>query len=59
MPGIKELIAYHHASAGFPSKETWLSAIKANTYESWPGLTPDASKKHCPNSDETMLGTLS
>jgi len=34
------LIAYLHATAGFPAKETWLRAVEANFYSSWPGILP-------------------
>ncbi len=36
-----ELVRYHHASAGFPTKPTWLAAIKNKQYASWPGLTAE------------------
>jgi hypothetical protein len=51
-----ELVQYHHASAGFPTKPTWLAAIKNKHFTSWPGLTLDAARKHFPNSKETHKG---
>jgi hypothetical protein len=37
-----ELVRYLHAPAGFPTKPTWLKAIKNKQFSSWPGLTTDA-----------------
>ena len=34
-----ELVRYYHAAAGFPTKPSWLKAIKNKQYASWPGLT--------------------
>ncbi len=51
-----ELVQYHHASAGFPTKPTWHAAIKNNHFASWPGLTLNAARKHFPDSDETHKG---
>ena len=43
-----ELIRYHHASAGFPTKAEWLKGINNNQYSSWPGLTVEAVQAHFP-----------
>ena len=51
-----ELIRCLHAAAGYPTKSTWVKAIKNNQYASWPGLTMDAVTKHFPESDETHKG---
>jgi hypothetical protein len=51
-----ELVRYLHASAGFPTKPTWLRAVKNRQYASWPGLTPEAIVKHFPESEETLKG---
>ena len=51
-----ELVRYHHAAAGFPTKPTWLKAIKNKQFASWPGLTADAVIKHFPESEETYKG---
>ncbi len=51
-----ELVRYHHAAAGFPTKPTWLKAIKNKQFASWPGLTAEAVTKHFPESDETHKG---
>ena len=51
-----ELVWYHHAAAGFPTKPTFLAAIKNKQFPSWPGLTVDAVRKHFPESEETHKG---
>jgi hypothetical protein len=48
-----ELVRYLHASAGFPTKPTWLTAIKNKQFSSWPGLTTDADRCHFPELDKT------
>ena len=47
---------YYHASAGFPTKPSWLKAIKNEQYASWPGLTWEMANKHYPESEETLKG---
>ncbi len=51
-----ELVRYHHASAGFPTKPTWLATIKNKQYASWPGLTAEGVQRHFPDSEETHKG---
>ena len=51
-----ELIRYYHAAAGFPTKPTWLKAIRNNHYASWTGLTYEGVSKHFPESEETHKG---
>jgi hypothetical protein len=51
-----ELVRYYHAAAGFPTKPTWLAAIKNNQYASWTGLTWEGVRKHFPESEETWKG---
>ena len=58
LPSMTQSIKYLHAAAGFPVKETWLTAIKAGNYVTWPGLTPAAVRKHFPDSDETQKGHM-
>jgi hypothetical protein len=38
LPSVGALVHYLHAAAGFPVKSTWLAAIKAGNYASWPHL---------------------
>ena len=58
LPNTPALIAYLHATAGYPVKQTWLDAIKRGAYTSWPGLTYKLAARHCPDSDETLLGHM-
>ncbi len=51
-----ELIRYLHAAAGFPTKPTWLKAVKNGQFTSWPGLTAPAVAKYFPESEETIKG---
>ena len=50
------MVRYYHAAAGFPTKPTWIRAIKNNHYASWPGLTADVVARHYPDSEETPKG---
>jgi hypothetical protein len=54
LPSTRQTILYHHASAGFPIKETFLNAVRAGNYATWPGLTIAALHKYFPDSDETQ-----
>ncbi len=51
-----EYVRYYHAAAGFPTKSTWVKAIKNKQFASWPGLAVDAVKRHYPDSEETPKG---
>jgi hypothetical protein len=48
-----EVIAYYHAAAGFPTKPTWVKAIRNGHYSSWIGLTAKSADKYFPESNET------
>ena len=39
-------------------KKTWITAIRAGNYLSWPMLTTTAVIKHFPESDETQMGHM-
>ena len=52
------LIRYLHVAAGFLAKSTWLAAIKAGNYASWPGLTFAHASKYCSSSTKTIKGHL-
>jgi hypothetical protein len=56
LPSTRQTIMYHHASAGI--KETFLDAIRAGNYATWPGLTVAALHKYFPDSDETQKGHM-
>lgn len=58
LPSTKKAIRYLHTAAGFPTKATWLKAIRAGHYASWPVLNVHTSKKYFPQSDETQKGHM-
>ena len=58
LPNTAQTIRYLHACAGYPTKSTWLTAIRAGNYLSWPMLTATAAAKHFPESDETQMGHM-
>ena len=60
LPSTEALVKYLHlhAAAGFPTKTTWLKAIKAKYYATWPGLTEFAVRKYFPESEETQRGHM-
>ena len=37
LPSMAQTITYHHASAGYPVKDTWIKAINVENYTTWPG----------------------
>jgi hypothetical protein len=51
-----QLVRYHHASAGFPTKPKWIAAIKNKQYALWLGLSVDAARRHFPELDKTHKG---
>ena len=58
LPSISQTIRYLHAAAGFPTKDSWITAIKNGNYKTWPGLTAEAVSKHFPESIETQKGHM-
>jgi len=39
-PSIGQSVQYLQAAVGFPVEESWIKAIKAGNYNTWPNLTP-------------------
>ncbi|KAL7550948.1 hypothetical protein ACHAWF_018143 [Thalassiosira exigua] len=58
LPSVAALVRYFHAAAGYPVKTTWLQAIKAGNYASWPGLTYNNAARYCPTADATIKGHM-
>ena len=58
LPNTKQVLAWYHAAAGYPTKATWLKAIKASFYATWPLLNEKAVTKHFPELDETAKGHM-
>eukprot|EP00804_Cyclotella_cryptica_P010211 CCRYP_013825-RA/>CCRYP_013825-RA protein AED:0.46 eAED:0.17 QI:0/0/0/0.57/1/1/7/0/869 len=55
---IEQSIRYLHAAAGFPTKSTWLAAIRKGNYSTWPLITVKNVHKHFPQSEETQQGHM-
>jgi hypothetical protein len=45
LPPISQTVRYHHTAAGFPVADTWIKAIKAGNYNTWPTITPPTVSK--------------
>ena len=58
LPSVASLISYFHAAVGYPVISTWLNAIKAGNYVSWPGFTYNIAARYCPSADENINGRL-
>jgi hypothetical protein len=58
LPNSRQTLQYFHAAAGFPTKETFLEAVRAGNFATWPGLTTTLIAKHFPDSDETQKGHM-
>jgi hypothetical protein len=42
----RDLVWFLHAAAFSPVQDTWLTAIRAGHFATWPGLTEDLVRKH-------------
>jgi hypothetical protein len=58
LPLMPQTIRYLHAAAGFPTKDSWIKAVKNGNYATWPGITVEAVNKHFPESVETQKGHM-
>ncbi len=58
IPSINQTIKYLHAAAGYPVEDTWVKAINAGNYTTWPGLTATVACKHFAESNETQKGHM-
>ena len=58
LPNNCQTMLYYHALVGFPTKETFLDAVRTGNYATWPGLTTALINKHFPNSDKTQKGHM-
>ena len=58
LPSVVYLIRYLHAEVGYLVWSTWLKAIGAVIYSSWPGITLDNATKYCPSAKATIMGHL-
>jgi len=58
LPSIEQSIRYLHGAAGFPTKATWLKAIRRGNYDTWPLINVKNVHKHFPESEETQHGHM-
>jgi hypothetical protein len=54
LPNTRHSLLYYHALVGFPVKETFLDAVRAGNYATWPNLTTTLIAKHFPDLEETQ-----
>jgi hypothetical protein len=57
-PTASAYMAFLHGAAGYPVLSTWLRAIDAGYFATWPGLTVNAVKRYLPKSAITSLGHM-
>ena len=58
LPSIEQSISYLHEATGFPTKATWLKAIRRGNYDTWPLINVKNVHKHFPESEETQHGHM-
>jgi hypothetical protein len=58
LPNTEQVVAWYHAAAGYPTKATWIKAIDAGFFATWPLLTSKAVRKHFPEAAETTKGHM-
>jgi hypothetical protein len=58
LPSTEQVIKYLHAAAGFPAKPTWLQAIRAGFYATWPMLNAKSVNKYFHESEEMQKGHM-
>ena len=58
LPSVEALVKYFHAAAGYPMRSTWLTAIKAGNFKTWPGLTYNNARRYCPSAGEFIKGHM-
>ena len=57
-PNIDTAIRYIHGATGFPTKATWLKAIRNCIYLSWPLVNVKNVNKFFPESEEAHKGHM-
>ena len=58
LPSVEQAIRFVHACVGYPTKATWLKAIRKGNFVGWPMVTVSNVNKHFPESEETQKGHL-
>lgn len=54
----EKVVLYLHMAVGFPLQATWIKAIQAGNYCSWPMMNVRNLKKYFPESDRTQKGHM-
>jgi hypothetical protein len=55
---INVIFVWYHATAGFPTKATFIDTVRNGNYSTWPKLTVTLINRYFPDSDETIKGHL-
>ena len=55
---IQQLVTYHHKTCFSPVTSTWLTAVKNNFFQAWPGLTTQRISRHLQKSEATEKGHM-
>jgi hypothetical protein len=58
LPSARDTFLWYHASAGFPTKVTFIDAICNGNYSTWPKLTVTLINRYFPDLDEMIKGHL-
>jgi hypothetical protein len=58
LPSARKTFLWYHASAGFPTKATFIDAVRNGNYSTWPQLTVTLINRYFPDSDKTVKGHL-
>ena len=58
LPSVESVIRYLHGAAGFPTKSTWLKAIRKRNFLFWPLINVKNVNKYFPESEETQPGHM-
>ena len=58
LPRTEPKIRYLHGAAGFPTKATWLKAIRKVNYQSWPLVNSKNINIFFPELEETQKGHM-
>ena len=58
IPSMEQAIRFVHACCGFPTKATWLKAIRRGNFVGWPLVTVENVNKYFPESEKTQKGHI-
>ncbi len=58
LPSAAKTFLWYHASTGFPTKETFVDAIRKGNYATWPRMTVTLINCYFPDLDKTIKGHL-